>query len=290
MINHIRTLLLDEEGSNKPGNNYPLEEFVPTSFKPAKMKFELRKVWNTLFGNKPDRAYKNWRLFQLSELAQASNLIEHWQTFDKRITHFDKPAEDYSKEYGKVLASRVSNGTVVSIVMAYANGVISVLPSEQAVNQTNNQEDLGLLFTGKILADEVLGRSYSVWQLDFNAANYLDIKNLTDAVVQESQQLSFTQGLSQAVELKGTGLDLKFKNAGPASWTFDIIARPSKDIGVVLANLDNLPKYELEALFTGKHKDLAKFKDYWFKQDELCERMTAISLALAYRLEERRES
>ena len=290
MINHIRTLLLDEEGSNKPGNNYPLEEFVPTVFKPAKMKFELRKVWNTLFGNKPDRSYKNWRLFQLSELAQASDLMGHWQTFDKRITHFDKPAEDYSKEYGKVLASRVSNGNVVSIVMAYANGVISVLPSEQAVNQTNNQEDLGLLFTGKILADEVLGRAYSVWQLDLNAANYLDIKNLTDAVVQESQQLSFTQGLSQAVALKGTGLDLKFKNADPASWTFDIIARPNKDIGVVLANLDNLPKYELEALFTGKHKDLTKFKDYWFKQDELCERMTAVSLALAYRLEERRES
>lgn len=289
MINHIRTLLLDESGSNKPAENYPLEEFVPTTFKPSRMSFELRKVWSVLFGTKPDRAYKNWRLFQISELAQASDLLEHWSAFDSRITHFDKPSDDYSREYGKVLASRVKNGNVLNIVMTYSNGSLAPSSAEGLVNQTLKQEDLGLTFTGKLTADEILGRSLSTWKLDLANDDTLDIKNLTDGFVQESQLLNFSYGMSQAINLKGLGLDLKFMDEGPASWTLEATARPNKDLGVVLANLDNLPKPDLESLFVGKHKDLQKFKEYWFKHEDLVERITALVLALAYKIEERRE-
>lgn len=289
MINHIRTLLLDEKGSNKPDFSYPLEEFVPTNFKPDNMPFELRKVWNVLFGNRPDRAYKNWRLLQISEVAQASDLLEHWRTFDARITHFDKPAADYSTEYGVVLASRNSNGQVLNLKLVSSNETVSAVKSDTLFNQVNNANELGLSFSGKLVADEVLGRCFSVWSLELNNADELDLKNLSDPSVSEVQTLSFQQGLSQAISLRGSGLSLKFRDQGPASWTIETVARPRKDLGTVVANLDSLPKYELEGLFAGKRKEFRVFKDYWFKNDNLAERVTAITLALAYRLEERRD-
>lgn len=289
MINHIRTLLLDERGDNKPDSSYPLEEFVPTSFKPDRMPFELRKVWNVLFGNRPDRAYKNWRLFQISEVAQASDLLEHWRTFDARITHFDKPAADYSTEYGTVLASRNKNGQILNLKLVSSAETVSAVKSDTLLNQASSAEDLGLSFSGRLVADEVLGRCFSTWALELNNADELDLKNLSDSSVSEVQTLSFDQTLSQAVSLRGSGLLLKFRDQGPASWTLETVARPSKDLGTVVANLDNLPRYELEGLFAGKRKELSVFKNYWFKNDNLAERITAITLALAYRLEERRD-
>lgn len=289
MINHIRTLLLDEKGDNKPGDSYPLEEFVPTSFKPARMPFELRKVWNVLFGNKPDRAYKNWRLFQISEVAQASDLAEHWFTFDSRITHFNKPAADHSTEYGTVLASRNKNGQILNLKLVSTAETVSAVQSSDLLNQASSAAELGLSFMGRLTADETLGKCYSVWSLELNNADELSLKNLSDASANEVQALSFSQGLSQAVSLKGSGLSLKFGDQGPASWTLETVARPSKDMGTIVANLDNLPRYELEALFTGKRKELGSFKNYWFKNDNLAERITAITLALAYKIEERRD-
>ena len=289
MINHIRTLLLDEKGDNKPGDAYPLEEFVPTNFKPARMPFELRKVWNALFGNKPDRAYKNWRLFQISEVAQSSDLLEHWRTFDSRITHFDKPAADHSTEYGTVLASRNKNGQTLNLKLVSSAETVSAIKSDSLLNQATSLDEMGLSFTGRLTADEVLGRCYSVWVLELNNADELDVKNLSDPLVNEIQTLSFTQSLSQAISLRGSGLSLKIRDQGAASWTLENVARPDKDLGTILANLDNLPRYDLEGLFAGKHKELSVFKNYWFKNDNLAERMTAITLALAYRLEERRD-
>jgi hypothetical protein len=289
MINHIRTLLLDEKGDNKPGDSYPLEEFVPTSFKPARMPFELRKVWNVLFGNKPDRAYKNWRLFQISEVAQASDLAEHWFTFDSRITHFNKPAADHSTEYGTVLASRNKNGQILNLKLVSTAETVSAVQSSDLLNQASSAAELGLSFTGRLTADETLGRCYSVWVLELNNADELGLNNLSDASANEVQALSFSQGLSQAVSLKGSGLSLKFGDQGPASWTLETVARPSKDMGTIVANLDNLPRYELEVLFAGKRKELGVFKDYWFKNDNLAERVTALVLALAFKIEEKRD-
>ena len=289
MINHIRTLLLDEDGSNKPASNYPLEEFVPTTFKTQRMPSELRKVWHALFGNKPDRAYKNWRLFQLSELAQASDLLEHWYRFDSRVTHFSKPSQDFSTEYGRVLASIIVSEGVTSIALADGPDGLSPVANAEAINSTTNQEALGLNFLGALTADEALGRCYSIWSLQLNPADDLVVQSLSDMGLRDEYSLTFEQGLSQAVTLRGSGLGLKFRDAGAASWNIELAARPSKDLGTVLANLDNIPSYELEGLFSGKSRELATFKNYWTKNDNLAERVTALVLALAFKIEEKRD-
>lgn len=86
MVNHIRTLLLDLDGRGSPGAGYPGEEYVPADFRPRPVPAELRHVWRILFGQRPDRAYRNYRLRQYLALVHAAGL----DTFspDPRVTYW----------------------------------------------------------------------------------------------------------------------------------------------------------------------------------------------------------
>lgn len=289
MINHIRTLLLDESGQNKPDWSFPLEEFVPTDFSPQKFPAEVKRVWNTLFGLKPDRAYKNWRLFQLSTLAQSSDLLKYWFTFDPRVTHFDKPNDDYSQDYGKAKVYMTKGNSLVSLVLSYSNGFISPFPEISLTNQTTRPDDLNVYFSGKLLPDDVNGKSYSSWKIDLNSSNELQVQNLSNKALNKTYQLVFSSGLSQPIILEGLDLGILFKNAGEASWSIDAVSKPEKDIGVVLANLDSLSTTDLQYVFSGSRPEVKTFKNYWTKNEDTAERLTALTLALAYKIDEKRE-
>lgn len=290
MINHIRTLLLDEDGNKKPDWSYPLEEFVPTDFKAQKFPFVLRKVWNAIFGVKPDRAYKNWRLFQLSELAQASSLVEYWTSLDSRITHFDKPNKNYSEEYGKATFYLNKNGTTKSLVVEYANNLVSPVPGTSLVNQTTRPEELDLFISGKLLSDDISGKCYSIFKMDLNASDVLEIRSLTDKTLNQSHVLTFSSGLSQVITLPGLDLRLSFKDNGPASWNIDVVSKPTRDLGTIVANLDSLPNSDVLQLFSGNSSAVKTFKNHWLEDDNLVERLSAIVLALAYKIHEARDA
>jgi hypothetical protein len=286
VVNHIRTLLLNEDGSGKPGYAFPLEEYVPTDFKSSKMTFDCFKIWRTLFGSEPDRAYKNWRLYQLSTLAEASSLLKHWSKFDDRITHFGKDKKDRSLEYGRVTITR--DATSSNISYFEGDGVIVVDKNLSAVNQTDSPEIIGVYARGVPTANETKGSCLSYWKIDLNSSDEIDVQCLNDKTIRDSHSLVFTQGLSQDITLPGTNVTLQFRDVGATTWTVDIVARPSKDIGTVLADLDNTASTDISAIMSGAYSEYKTFSDYWNYNQDTAERLTAITLALAYKLEEKR--
>ena len=286
MVNHIRTLLLNEDGAGKPGYAFPLEEYVPTDFKSNKLTFDYLKIWKNIFGYSPDRAYKNWRLHQLSTLAEVSSLGSYWTKFDNRITHFNKEKKDKSLDYGKVVITR--DATASTIVYFANDGVITIDRNLDGVNQTDSSEIIGVYARGVPEADEAKGRCTSLWKIDLNSSDELDIQCLSDKTIRESYTLVFTGGLSQSVTLPGVNVTLQFRDVGATTWTIDITAKPKTDVGTVLANLESVPDAEMDVILTGSYSEYKTFSDYWKYNQETAERLSAVTLALAYKIEEKR--
>jgi hypothetical protein len=100
--------------------------------------------------------------------------------------------------------------------------------------------------------------------------------------------LSYTNALSQPVALFGTGISVSFRPTSSEYWSFDLVAKPAQDIGTVLANLDTLADAELTDLFSGEFPEYTVFSDYWHKSLDSAERLTALVLSVAYKLQEAR--
>lgn len=287
MVNHIRTLLLNEDGSGKPGNAFPLEEYVPSDFKASDFTFDCLKIWRTLFGFSPDRAYKNWRLYQLSILAEASSLTDYWYKFDPRITHFSKSKRDRSLDYGRVTITR--DATATNISYFEGDGILSIDKNLTGFNQTDSPEIIGVYARGVPTADETKGKCLSFWKLDLNNMDELDVQCLNDKTIRDSHNLVFTSGLSQSITLPGTNVTIQLRDVGVTTWSVDIVAKPATDIGTVLANLDNTSEVDIDAIMSGVYSEYKTFKDYWKQNQDTAERLSAIVLALAYKLEEKRQ-
>jgi len=288
MINHVRTLLLNENGSNKPGYVFPMEEYVPDDFKADTLVFGCRKIWNVLFGTSPDRAYKNWRLFQLSRLAESSDLLEYWSKFDSRLTHLDKPKVDRSLEYGRVQANRVGDNNA-SIVYTVSEAVLSVDSALSAPYQIADPEVIGVILSGRPVADDTRGRCLSYWKLSLNMSNELEVTNINDPSIHDTHTLTFSSNLSQQISLHGSGVVVQFRSIiSNSSWAIDVVAAPDMDLGTVLANLDILSDTDTDFIFSGAFPEYSVFKSYWKENRNSAERLSAITLSLGYKIAETR--
>jgi hypothetical protein len=288
MINHIRTLLLNENGSNKPGYAFSLEEYVPDDFKADTLVFGCKKIWNVLFGTSPDRAYKNWRLFQLSRLAESSDLLEYWSKFDSRLTHFNKPKVDRSLEYGRVQVNRAGDNHA-SIVYTVSERGLTVDNTLSEPNQVVDPEIIGVNLSGRPIADDTRGRCLSYWKLSLDMSNELEVTNINEPNIYESYILTFSSNLSQQINLHGSGIIVQFRPvAASSSWVLDAVAAPAMDLGTVLANLDILSDTDTDFIFSGAFPEYSVFKSYWKENKDSAERLSAITLALGYKIAETR--
>lgn len=288
MINHIRTLLLNENGSNKPGYAFPMEEYVPDDFKADTLVFGCKKIWNVLFGNSPDRAYKNWRLFQLSRLAESSDLLEYWSKFDSRLTHLDKLKVDRSLEYGRIQVSRtgISSANIIYITSETGLSVDTVISEP---SQVVDPEMIGVMLSGRPLADDTRGRCISYWKLSLNTSNELEVTNINDNSIHDVYTLTFSSNLSQQINLHGSGVIAQFRPIiSNSSWAIDAVAAPAMDLGTVLANLEILSDTDTNFIFSGAFPEYSVFNSYWKENRNSAERLSAITLALGYKIAETR--
>jgi hypothetical protein len=290
VVNHIRTLLLNEVGTNNPGYSFALEEYVPADYIPVKPNNACRLALMALFGLSPDRAYKNWRLHQVSKIAEACSFSSYWHGFDSRITHFNRPDASLDNSFGKVTVTSTSGGGSNSIVYVYSDGRLLVSESLTSPSQTADEEIIGMFLNGKPEADESRGRAVTSWQITSGGSGSLSVRKLTDPVYEEDMTLSFSNGISNSITLAGSGLVAKFRNSPGITWDITTVARPSMDIGTTIANIDNLSAEVSDYLFSNKNPDIVTLKRYWDSSIDAYERLSAFVLALAYRLEEKRKA
>lgn len=217
MTNHIRTLLLDEDGRNSPGVGYPGEEYVPMDFRPAAMPYGIRNAWQLLFGRSPDRAYRNYRLRQYMALIHNTELAETVLADDPRQTYWPFAESD----------SRFS-----------VYGTVAHPP--------------GIAISGTPVADDGTGRSVFSWRVEvLNDSVSVDGVPV-DLTFSEGVSAPFPLGAGLTAQVNGDLSELTLGEFGglsclgsvltcsrpsaPGVYWIDAVARPGRDLGVILAS------------------------------------------------------
>jgi hypothetical protein len=280
MINHIRTLLLNENGSNKPGAGYPLEEYVPPDFQAIKLPFELKKVWCVLFGLNPDRAYKNWRLHQLLRAAEVSSLFKECLKFDSRSTVFGLNDKTVDGSYGKLIITNVTNRLSSTYVQQ---------GSTLQTASGDSSEDVKAFLAGSLSSDDNKGVCYGLYSLKTNNTQITATNLANGSFTQFTQVGSSSNGYRPPVKyISELNANIYLSSDSVGEWYVEYVSRPALDLGVVLANLKNLADIDIDFLFSGDLPEYKKFKDYWHRGTDLVDRVTAVVLGLAYKIEEAR--
>lgn len=289
MINHIRTLLLNQSGSNSFGEDFPLEEYVPEGFRPAKMSGLCKNIWQTIFGKEPDRAYLNYRLFEIVRCLDTSDLSQHVTKFDSRITYDPYEASEFIKGFDLVEVTKIQNNTAKKGTYTKKENTFVFSSNEENFLRANNEEDLAIFITGNFKPNDGKGIALNKWRLYYQSSDYMTIECLTAPVSEENRTVTFQNGLSEAIPLRQSDLTVKIREYDYTTWNLDVFSKPLINIASVVANLDALPLESLNYIFSGKYPEYEEFKTRWFKDDSFVNRVAAVSLALAYKIEEERE-
>lgn len=102
MINHVRTLILNQSASSPSGLNYGLvgSEFIPPTYQPVVLTPALQRLRDVIYGTRPDVMMLLYRTFQLMGLLHGSELSRYVTWFDTRITYLPIKTDLFDVVYG----------------------------------------------------------------------------------------------------------------------------------------------------------------------------------------------
>lgn len=269
MINHLRSLLLDLPGSSAHGPDYPGEEYVPPDFVPRPMPGSCRTVWRMLFGVDPDRAMRNYRLFQLLACVHATEVAEFALEPDGRITYATGPAR------------------LADFARLAAFGATAVTP----ITLTEPTGDDTLQTFGTPAADEARGRLVSEWRVEIDGGDLL-VDRSTSPPGRHRLPLSFSGDLSGPVELPGPGsISVRVRNRPGSAWSVRTVGLPGRSLGAVIAAVDAGGGTALTDVLNGPDPEREPdrtLRQLWSRTDFLPHRAAALAVALGRRIEESR--
>jgi hypothetical protein len=180
MINHVRTLLLNADGSKAFPPDYPGEEFVDPDFRVLALPGPLKLVRSCLFSPTPDRAMINYRLRQLLSLVHSCELEEFVTAPDPRVTYWPTHNTD--------VFDRAAFGTTIKRVVG--DGDLYVQGSADLV-----------------AVSQLLHR----WQVSVRYDGTVSVDRQTEPLGQDVYEYTLTGGLSQALPLAGTPQTFYFR-------------------------------------------------------------------------------
>lgn len=254
MINHLRTLLLNVDGSSRPETGYPGEEFVEPTFKATALTPALLTVRQALFGVAPDRALLNYRLRQLTTCVHATELGEYATALDSRVTYW--PVRDPS------IFDNLNLGTVIL--------------------QTAGPAQAGYVIGGPLTGN---GRMYYKWRVASVDPTHVQIDVLTSPQGTTTVEYEVAGGLSSPIPLPGSTLKFMFAQGQPVAYVVTALARPSLSLHAVAGVADGVMTLPVrDALFTAAEPYLT-FSNLWSRHPQLPYRVGGLALALAYRTE-----
>jgi hypothetical protein len=140
---------------------------------------------------------------------------------------------------------------------------------------------------GFITADydsAITGQMLHEWLGTFAAGTIALTKMYKPAVA--SQSVSFSGGISSLIPLPLSPFNIRIKNL-TAKWLMQYLAVPTKDLGQILADIDNLGEETLTSLFgigtlTGKTEPFLTFYNLWRTSPYTAERLGAVVMAMIY--------
>lgn len=257
LINHIRTLLLNLPGDSPPGPGYPGEEYVPPDYRPVTLPAAAAAARRLLLGGPADRAMLNYRLRELTTVLHGTELAEATLASDPRVTYWPP-------------RTGPSGGWPAGLnVVRLSAGQASLTP----VGPPDPQEQFG--------------RLYSEWQVSVQADGGVAVGYFDPGAGLGKTQIFSPGGV---VTLPGSSLQVRVQGPPGSSWDVRGLARPSRGLPGVLADLDSgLGDSALEALFgRDPPEPYRTFRNLWFGHDQAAYRLGGLALAVAYRADETR--
>lgn len=264
MINHLRTLLLNEDGRIEADPTKPGEEYVPASYRPVELPQNLKNIHNHLFAPSTDRTYKNLRLQQYLTILHNSDLSDYVTALDARVTYIPWKASLFNQALPIATVTQLA-GTGKNFYLA----------------QTSTPQ--------------YSTRLYYEWEVRVLSATQVQITQFDAAKNQVSSTeatYSITDGLSSKINLPGTDLYFQFDNDLSARWLITSVGRPARTLVDVLTDLNALLQSNASDQLFGnssiKAEPYKSCRNVWFDSDRDTFRLCAVALALGYRINELR--
>ncbi len=256
MINHCRTLLLNQLYSMKPSIGYPGEEYVPNSFSPVLLHNSLQVIWSVLFGSNPDRAFLNYRLAQYLNLLHNSDLAPYTTCFDPRITY--QPS---------------------------SLGAFNTLLTTPTITKLNNIVQNLYIYNSEPIRTET-ERLYSQWLITVLSSSTVQIDRQTQPLSSTVLNYTSSGGLSNPLSLVGTNnLSFSFQNTANGAWQISLLEEPTIGLAQVLNELDTNYQSAVYGLFSTPVEPYITFGNlYYEKRQSLALRLGAVLLGLAFQI------
>jgi hypothetical protein len=262
MINHARTLLMNIPGAASLNPELG-EEIIPATYQPKVLPQGLQNIRRVLFGANPDRAMLNYRCRQLLSLLHRTELESFITALDSRITYDFTSTESLSSTRFKPVATLMGSYSPSDL-------------TDIAVTWDENRPDF----------PDVTGHMRRDWWILINGSSQLDITSANPART-TTVDLTFTNQLSQPVQLPGSSLFVQVRDTAGLSYHIQHTIRPQYDLGTLAATLRTLGTETFTTLFltgtsAGSSEPFTTFRNLWEQRKELPYCLGGLLLALIY--------
>lgn len=255
MINHGRTLILNDAAGNRPALGTLGEEYVPTEFTPLLYSTELQDVRRVLIGSIGDPLYQNYRLAQLMAIAHGNQ---------------------YARQYILELDSRYTYQPFEDTFIDLLTGIV-VTPLDPGY--------MTLIAGGTPTADDSMGRAMYQWQVQTAAGPMLSIRDSAGNRWADTPITITGEDSSQLTMENGVTLQLHVPTGAwkvDASWIVSSTARPTKDLSYVLAAAGAI----VRSVATVMTDVPVSFKNLWTKGVSEVDRLGGLIGAFVYKAEQ----
>jgi len=261
VLNHIRTLLLNRDGTTDGIAADFAAEHVPRDYTAVSLPIELQRIRRELFGYAPDAVGLNYRLRQFAAILHSPDVEPYTLADDSRVTYWP------------------------------ADNVCFGLPRGLQVEQIIGETVVNLL--GE-LPPSRSGRLLQSWQVSAEEDDLLDIQPEQLPLEGATVGVTWEESLSGALPLPGAS-PLAFRLSGgvAASGTrfrLSLYNQYELQLADLPGRLSQVLTGEvLRVLFGSGTGDDALFRSWWFESDQLTRRMGGLLLALARRTDDIRK-
>jgi len=257
MINHARTLLLNESGATRPAPDFFMEEYVDSKYGQLSLPAYLTQARMPLFGAGADIAYKNYVMRLVMTLLHSTEFVSYVYALDSRVTYLNRSS-------------------------------IVGTPNKLAATPTN-----GLALTGSAevigIPDSIPQRAYWEWDVEVlsgGPTTYQVRVSRRQPYASSVFTVGFADGHSDLVPLPGQAqLFFRFKSTMSVgeTWVASASVLPVVNVADLMAACEK--SADAGQLF-GNTDPFKVFGELWYKHAYLTYRLSGYLLAVAYRMEE----
>jgi hypothetical protein len=308
MINHARTLLLNQPRDRMHYSDYGYE-YVPPTFKPVVLPPPLLALRRILFGATPDNYFINFRVNEIMSYIHSTELAEYALRLDPRITYWPKTTKPYFEPSGKRVLITQTYGEPKRLIVAGELDALTAIgksfnlytislryvPIDGVTTPTLDVRYEGKLnskFTVSIpdlSAPPIIALPDTKLNLRLNPNSYQKayeniITELADFVVIEG----YSSRTDRLVDERRSFVQVPNESL-IAQWLVEAKVNPAPLVTTVIPAIEMLgePVF-LDILGLEDKEPYLTFKNLWFDHPLPAYRLAGIVLALIYRTEELR--